>query len=208
MLATMEVRWFYSGTLPTDVLAWFLQRERRPVDPPSRVDHYLPVAEGDSLGIKLREGRLELKQRHRRLGVVRLHRRAVGIVEHWRKWSFPLAGINDGLTSVAHPASGWIGVYKRRRLQRFQVLEEGNLVATSSQHYPDQGCDLELTEVRAVGATWWTVAFEAFGREDSLQESLGLVADSILSITDPPLLAAEDSYGYPRWLQMVERVED
>jgi hypothetical protein len=208
MHATMEVRWFYSGALPPDVGGWFLQGEGQPVDPSLRVDHYLPVAKGDGLGIKLREGRLELKRRHRQLGVVRLHRRVAGIMEHWRKWSFPLADLNNGLTSVVHPASGWIGVYKRRRLQRYQVLDEGELLAVSSQHYPDQGCDLELTEVQAAGAAWWTLSFEAFGTEARLQKNLGLVADRILSTTDPPVLAVEYSHGYPRWLRIVEGVED
>ena len=99
-------------------------------------------------------------------------------------------------------------MYKRRWLQRYQVPGGGKLVAVSNQHYPDQGCDFELTEVRATGRAWWTVALEAFGREDTLQENLGLVADRILSITDPPVLAVEDSYGYPRWLRIVEKAED
>jgi hypothetical protein len=204
----MEVRWFYRGTLPPDVLAWFQQGARCSVDPSQRVDHYLRVAGGDSVGIKLREGRIEVKQRHRQAGVVRFHERVAGTVEHWRKWSFPLAGLNDCLASIAHPASGWIGVYKKRRLQRYQIMGDGNLVTISTEHYPNQGCDLELTDVRAAGLKWWTMSFEAFGDEGALRENLALATESILGIADPPVLEIEGSFGYPKWLQILESVEN
>jgi hypothetical protein len=208
MQATMEVRWFYGGTIPPDMVGWFHQADQHSADPSPRVDHYLRIAEGDTLGIKLREGRIELKQRHRQYGAVRLHGWVAGIMEHWRKWSFPLAGLNDGLKGAAHPASDWIDVYKRRWLQRYEVLDEEKIAAVSSQYYPDQGCDFELTEVRAAGAAWWTLGFEAFGNEDTIQENLRLLADRVLGFTDPPVLAVEDSYGYPRWLQIVDGVRD
>ncbi|MGD8968471.1 MAG: hypothetical protein PVI07_13255, partial [Anaerolineae bacterium] len=58
---------------------------------PAREDHYLRLSDTYALGIKLRQGRIEAKQRVRRPGVVRFHERVTGIVEHWRKWSFQLA---------------------------------------------------------------------------------------------------------------------
>ena len=203
MYATMEVRWFHRGMLPADVVTWFQQGERCPVEPAQRVDHYLRVAEGASLGIKLREGHIEIKQRHQQFGMTQLHLQVSGLVEHWRKWSLPLIEPNDQPGHVAQPASDWIGVYKERRLQRYRITNGAELIAIPATHYPDQGCDLELTRVQASDRTWWTLSFEAFGDESVLQQNFALATKRILGRADPPVLGVEDSYGYPRWLQIL-----
>ena len=74
MFATAEVRWFYEGAVSPEVLEWFEQGELTPEEQPYRVDYYLRLSDRDSLGIKLREGRIEVKQRHRQHGEqMRLH---------------------------------------------------------------------------------------------------------------------------------------
>jgi len=207
MISTLEVRWFCTGTVPPDVLSWFHQGEGQPAEPLPRVDHYLQIADGDSLGIKLREGRIEVKQRQRQLGAVRFHERVTGIVEHWRKWSLSLASQTGNFAGMTMPAPGWVGVHKERQLSRYRITGHRKLIAMSPAEYPDQGCDLELTRVRGSGCEWWTLGFEAFGGEANLQEHLSLAAEQLLGAADPPLLPVQNSYGYPRWLQIVAQRE-
>ena len=112
MFPSVEARWFYDGTIPPRVLRWFREYQGSLEGPAHRVDYYLRLADGDSLGIKVREGRLEIKQRHRTYGMVEFHERATGLVEHWRKWSFQLAQASDWL-----PRAGGVRFFLDRREQ-------------------------------------------------------------------------------------------
>lgn len=210
MFPSMEVRWFYEGAIPEQMLNWFQHGEREPEDQQRRVDHYLRLGNMDSLGIKLREGRLEIKQRQRQHGVFGFHERAAGLVEHWRKWSLELAPTAGGLTSILAPASSWIGVQKGRRLWKYRLVGEGTLAAVPAAEFPPQGCSVELTEIHVEGQEWWSLCFEAFGDEAFLQETLMLATGHILAREGVPfILEAMDSYGYPEWLTVVqERAAD
>jgi hypothetical protein len=200
--STMEVRWFFQGTISREILAWFAKHGEQPAQPATRVDHYLRLSHIDSLGVKLREGNIEVKQRQRQLGTMRFHERVSGHAELWRKWSFALSA--PGLQDLLVPPSAWLPVYKARRLHRFQVGDDGALSSMSPEVCPEQGCDLEVTKIRLHDQAWWTIGFEAFGAEAALQENLSLVAERILGITPPPDLPVDDSYAYPRWLQIVD----
>jgi len=203
----MEVRWFYEGPIPPEVLAWFQPGGQGPEEPSCRVDYYLRLAERDSLGIKLRQGKLEIKQRCRDCGVVRLHERVIGRVEHWRKWSFELARAGGDLADLAVPSSAWIAVRKERRLRTYRLAGDGadmdcalDVIAVDAESCSDQGCDWELTTVSAGDRTWWSVCFEAFGDESVLRDTLVLVAKHILGGGVPRAFDAAHSYGYARWL--------
>ena len=203
MFPTVEVRWFYQGPIPPEVLAWFQRGGQGPEEPSCRVDYYLRLADRDSLGIKLREGRLEVKQRCRQYGVVRFHERVVGRVEHWRKWSFALARADGGLAGLAVPAPAWVEVRKERRLRTYRLTGDGEVVAVRAEDCPVQGCDWELTAVRAGDEAWWSVCFEAFGGGPALRETLVLVARHVLDGGVPRGFDVGHSYGYAGWLGMV-----
>jgi hypothetical protein len=201
MYTTAEVRWFHRGRAPAHVEAWFRGGGREPTVQSVRVDRYLRLVDGEHLGIKLREGRLEVKQRERSLSVTRFDARAAGVMELWRKWSVPLA---VGPHQVSgDPGTSWIEVEKERALCRYGLLEDRRIVATSTDCYPDHGCDLELTAVQVRGREWWTLALEAFGPSGSVCENLLSVAEVVFGAGELPTLDAADSYGYPRWLELV-----
>ncbi len=204
MYPTLELRWFLEGEIPPELLAWFRRQNSQPTPLSSRVDYYLRLQDDDSLGIKLREGRIELKQRHRRLGPLRLHPRVTGLAGHWRKWSFPVAGPEAGLTELATPTSAWIAVKKTRQLLRYQLTPEKQVRPAPADREPDRGFELELGRIEVAGRQWATLCFEAFGREAVLQETLLLTTRPLLEAIEPPLLDLEDSYSYPRWLLMIE----
>ena len=208
MFPTAEVRWFYRGAVPQEVLAWFQQGGWKEVPVASRVDYYLRLAGGDSLGIKLREGRIEIKRRHGPTGIVRLHDRVAGEVEHWRKWSFPLDKASSEVSGLLLPSSSWIGVEKARRLRTYRVGGDDTIVAVPVREYPERGCSWELTGLRVRGRAWWTLGLEAFGEQATLRERLLLVAERVLCSDEPPVLEVEESFSYPRWLALLARREE
>lgn len=205
MLPTMEVRWFSEGMIPSGVQEWFQRAKGDPEEQPQRVDYYLRPAEGGLLGIKLREGRLEVKQLCRQLGVVHFHERVAGLVEQWRKWSFGLPADRSVLAGASAPSTSWIGVTKERRLYRYRLAGDRQIVAVSATDHVGPGCDLELTSVGVEGQAWWSLGFEARGDESSIQDIFLLVAQQVLAATTPPGLSARDSYSYPRWLVLLEQ---
>ena len=200
MFPTVEVRWFHKGPVPPRVTAWFEQTGKEPGELAKRTDYYLRLAGGDALSIKLREGKIEVKQRQQQLGISRFHQRVTGNGERWRKWSFALAGNIDTLDKMLMPSGSRIGVYKARRLRRY--LLSGNLPSEieASDDWPLTGCHFELTELGIRGETWWSVCLEAFGLESTLQKNLALVAGLVMVNAQPPFLNVDDSYGYPYWL--------
>jgi hypothetical protein len=200
MYPTVEVRWFYHGPIPPPVEAWFERRPGNVERQPSRVDHYLRLSDSDELNIKLRQGRIEVKQRTAPPRVTQFHKHVAGALEAWRKWSFELAGRAEGRSRSLSPSSAWIAVRKARRLRTYQVTGGLDLAAQPTPETPDRGCELELTQVDVMGQTWWTMAFEAFGPEASIQENLLLVAKWVFGNDEPPRLRANASHGYAAWL--------
>ena len=206
MYPTLEVRWFMRGSIPQDVREWFARGEPPPIHEPPRVDHYLCLPRSNALGIKLREGRIEIKQRLHQYGNIRFHRRVTGAIEHWRKWSMPLATMGEGLAEILVPESSWIAVRKERMLRGYRCDAGGQVVATGGG-YADRGCHMELTGVQAGDRVWWTLAFEAYGAEPSLRGSLASTMAYVLERDGAPMsLDARGSYGYPRWLALLEQV--
>jgi hypothetical protein len=198
MFPTMEVRWFRPGEIPAAIQEWFQRCKGEPEEQQPRVDYYFHSAADDSLGIKLREGRLEVKRRRRRLGIVHFHERVAGQVEHWRKWGFAYDIERDG------PWPSGFYVKKDRSLYRYRLAKDREIEAVSSPAQLGPGCELELTQVSARGQTWWTLAFEAYGHEVTIHDILFLTVHHLFAANAPPTLDPRDSYGYPRWLEVVQ----
>ena len=203
MLLTLEVRWFHPGMMPPEVLAWFGQDGLGPVSADTRIDQYLQLFDTDSLGIKVREGRLEIKQRQGRPGHAVLRRHVAGWAERWCKWSFALNTTHGQLAEPLLSPSAWIAVHKTRRMRRYELLADGTVRPTPAGIYPEQGCNWEITQVSVRGRDAWTVGLEAFGRREGLRRSLSYAADRIVGLGSHTVLCHECSFGYPSWLIQV-----
>lgn len=212
MLLTAELRWFYRGTLPEEVLHWFEQdclgEQLQP--PEEREDLYLYSPGCDYLGIKLRQGRLEIKWRKAELGVVRFGDRVEGKAEKWGKWlcEDPTAESFQLTTVVGEKA--WVSVKKVRFLRKasltqrqYQVLPGESITPVSVTESIDQGCTVELTQLGINGNAWWSLAFEAEGKDDCLMDNLQAVANWVFKSYHGSKLQGEDSYAYPTWLSIV-----
>ena len=194
MLTTYEVRWFYSGNIPENLEFWFKQNcLLSPTKlPEKREDVYLYTPECDYLGIKLRQGGLEVKWRYPAKTLVNSGSLIEGNVEKWKKWrcsdfsgeSFSSEQIGD------NPV--WVKVNKVRKSPK-AVLTDIDI---------DNGCSLELTNVEINGNKWWSVGLEAFGEDCNLKDNLYATAAFVFNNYDSFPLQVTNSYSYPSWLKL------
>jgi len=186
MLTSAELRWFKRGKLPQEISKWFQQDdlEGQLQQPEEREDLYLYSPGIEYLGLKLRQGRLEIKWRKAELGVRWFGDRVEGKVEKWGKWLCQdSTGESFQLTDIVGEKS-WVSV-KKVRSQRLY-----------------ENCALELTQLNIGGNDWWSLAFEA-SDDDSLIDNLKTVANLVFKTYNGLELQAQDSYAYPSWLDIV-----
>lgn len=194
-LRSLEVRWILPGPLEPAVAGWFA---RFPAEMAARQDAYLLDPELGGLSVKVRAGMaLEVKVYHGSPGILDIPGRARGRIQSWQKWSFPFRppGQDGG-----EPA-GWTVIRKRRRVTRFG-LASGRVVAAGPGQAAEQGCAVELTEIRAGGQAWWSLAFEATGPDGLLRSALQAAAGQIFAQPLPGQaeLGLSDCQSYAQWL--------
>lgn len=179
LVDSLEARWFIPGPLAPEADAWFA-RLGPSLSPETRTDRYLIPTESDDLGLKVREGTIQAKQRTATLGLRPLAPDATARIEAWRKWTLGTAGDT--------PEAGWLDVVKTRR-QRYITADPST-------------CALELSEIRARDSRWWSVCLEASG--ETLEARLAVLRDAAGRwLGGAPRLAPEASMGYPAWLRSV-----
>jgi hypothetical protein len=200
MLPTLEVRWFIKSKAPDEVVAWFQQGELKSETQNPRVDYYFELEEIESLSIKLREGRVEVKQRLTDHGTIQFHELVSGRVEGWHKWSFSLADNETTLNEVISPSSKWIAVRKERILRKYAVINKTGVEPVPVDLPVNQGCQVELSNITVAGIAWWSVCFEAIGKVPGVRDVLLLVIKTMLAGDGSPTLQAKDSFSYPYWL--------
>jgi hypothetical protein len=194
---TAEVRWFFRGSPPAAVAAWFDAAAAQP--PQIRSDAYLVLTGTDALGVKVRGGtaNLEFKLRPRPPEPLPLPLPvdAGGQLEQWQRWSFARPALSRLVPRLGLPKARWRTVRKERRLV---TLPYGGR--------SDAGCRVELTALEVDGSRWSTVGFESYGPDDDLVPALRSAAERFfgsLAADLPGLpggLGAERSCGYPGWL--------
>jgi hypothetical protein len=176
--------------------ATFIKQER------PRTDDYLLLPNCQTVGVKQREGRLEVKalvdgpQPFAQGNVS-------GQIDQWVKWSLqPSAEIALPLTADLQQSGNWLGVTKRRYTQKVALLG-GGLTAVSPDTFPATGCSIELTlvDVAAGNGRWLTFGFEAFGETDRPRLLHRTMTHFIATRGPPPVaLTTRDSLSYPAWL--------
>jgi hypothetical protein len=205
MYATTEVRWFIKGSVPENVRTWFGNWNLDSEEKVARLDYYLRITDSDALGVKLREGMIEMKQRLGKTKLVRINQHTTGCMESWRKWSFPLNGSIESTEILLDRSPRWIGIRKERSLRTFQS-RNGSLEQVPGLESSSSDCGWELTAVKIAGIydQWWSMGFEANDGEEEGKQTLISVAERVLSSKNAPRFRYDDSFGYPRWLQQVD----
>jgi hypothetical protein len=158
----------------------------------------------DDMGIKWREGRLEIKGRAADLGDRTFAQAIEGRYEHWLKWTYAGAATErrfGGLfrDDVAH---GVVTVEKRR-LQCYLRLDPSGVVEVGLNDPRERGANIELAQIRIPGSSdqqHWSLAFEAFPADDQTSERFAPVVRRFLEGFPALPLTADRSMSYPRWL--------
>ena len=201
MISTVEARWFFQGLCSDEVSDWFSSVTGVDVMPEIRTDEYLWLPGMTSLGVKTRGQNIEIKLRSREHGAVKLGPSAIGMIEQWRKWGFGVEDAPGEIDLAKYHVSEWIPIRKQRLLQRYEIKGGSEINPTDIESYPAAGCEVELTAVELRDQRWWTLAFESYGEESTLVNSLKLTSATILNLGSPPRLPETRSFGYPEWLQ-------
>lgn len=217
MLPTAEVRWFSKGDIPETALQRFksgeLPQDKGVVE--ERKDLYLCLPGVDRLGIKLRgtsirreigADQLEIKRRQLEGSVVTFFPGVTGRLERWSKWVFHGEPSDPQLSTILAAQDGvWVSVGKVRYTRRYKVTGDKRVLAMPLNEWPDNGCNVELTKVIAPGGqVWWTLGLEAFGEADiAIEDNLRLSANHFFAESGLSMFEERDSYGYPRWLNVV-----
>jgi hypothetical protein len=198
LLKTVEARWFFPGEIPPAVTTWFMSAAPSSVSEPIRTDYYLNLLNQDSVGIKVRGGWLEVKQRQSSIGRFQLQESVIGQLESWRKWGINLGGLSG--KPAIEIRNMWIPVIKERQMVCY-TLSEGIWQARGGKlRIEDQGCEIELSKINAFNRTWWSFAFEASGTSNQGKRLIIEASERFLALGDPPLMPLTHSYSYPTWL--------
>ena len=204
MLTTYEVRWFYSGNIPENIESWFKQNcfLASTKSSSEREDVYLYTPECDYLGVKLRQGGLEVKWCNPEKDTVHFGSLVEGNVEKWKKWRCSdFSGESFQFSQIADNPL-WVKVKKVRYSQLYTVvLKLPKAVSTDIDI--DNGCSLELTNVEVNGNQWWSISLEAFGKNCNLKENLYATAALVFETYNGFPLQATNSHGYPSLLKLI-----
>lgn len=200
ILSTIELRWFFEGEPDSAVLRWFNRGQE--VDwttLPGRTDDYLAMPGVLDLGVKLREGRVEIKGCWEELGAQELSKGVVGVPERWVKWSYGREE-TEGLASALETASLPQVSVQKQRLQRQFALPIGQAPREVPLYSPvDRVAFAELARVVVDEATHWSLGLEASPDDSLMPEQLTALAERLLG--DVPVSLDESAArGYPAWL--------
>jgi hypothetical protein len=202
MFETTEVRWFYKSTTWPHVEAWFKKGLREATVEPFRVDYYLSMPLEEELGIKVRDGRLEIKRRVQDDGTHSFSDRISGHISTWRKWSFPLGNSDQFLESAKEP---WIKVGKDRLVRKFSVAEHNQIDEIDPRSPAVCGCIFEFARLNVTKDSFWcSIGLEAFGDyPGSKRNTVKSVLSKLLDETGGPVLPVDISMDYPSWLSFL-----
>lgn len=215
-LASREVRWFFAGHSDQheSLKHWFETTapiQKSPdVGPPvwqgrlnDQPDVYLIVPGSDDVGIKWREGKLQIKGRVSSQGMQVFCNRHQGQVESWIKWSYAslpasyqrlfLTGKETKLVTAS--------VTKNRALRKVRLdAMTGQVQEVDAKTFIDRGLGFELTDLEVAGKTYCSLAFEAFPDDSAMDTVFTEVVEAFVGGLTAFDLTAAHSQSYPAFL--------
>jgi hypothetical protein len=215
---TVEIRWFFQGVSEKGVNNWFLLNPRLGETLTEqrgqiRSDLYLLASGNTGIGVKLREGRFEIKVLQHHEEVLAKGGAVSGRGEIWHKWKWPYAKAKsdkktDELVITSFMANTPENLRVRVWKKRWQRLfSPAGAKALAPMPKSPKGLawwiQAELTELEVKGAPWWTLALEIYGNPDEPTAILWQSLQRFLEDYAGPPLQIDNSYSYPQWLTML-----
>lgn len=214
--SSREVRWFFNGKTDRheSLKRWFETTTPVPKDPGAgppewrgrrddRPDVYLLVPGSDDMGIKWREGLLQIKGRVSPPDTRKFCERHAGTVERWVKWSY--ASLPDAYRRLfatgrdAGPATASVRKVRALRKVRLDPLS-GKIQEVRAEAFVHRGVVVELTDLEVGGRSHCSLAFEAFPDDAATAAAFTRAVEAFLETLTEPVLSAADSRSYPAWL--------
>jgi len=203
-----EVRWFFEGTLPSEVHAWLNSLRGMPEAQPTRPEVYLRW--GEQIGLKISRGNLELKYCPTPGEPFTLAGGWSGSIETWTRseWQYRPKDQSDPdpvFDQFANNAFAGIRfrTQKNRILLKFDATQE-ELLPIKPKDIAPEAFLVELGGLTVMDhGTWWFVQFELVGDERTAKDALKKRMAWALGQGWPgglPLRQA-DSMGYPRFFE-------
>jgi hypothetical protein len=216
-LASHEVRWFFEGKAyqHESLKRWFetiapiqkspdvgpLVWKGRLEDQP---DVYLLVPGSYDMGIKWREGELQIKGRVASLGSQVFCGRHQGNVERWIKWSYANLPASYQRLFVAEQETELmtVSVWKTRALRKVRLNTlTGQAEEVDAEVFIDRGLGLELTELEIAGKAYCSLAFEAFPNDSAMDAAFTEAVEAFVDGLTAFDLTAASSQSYPAFLE-------
>lgn len=193
-----EFRWFLEKPFP-GIEKWFENRGITGKNIPSRTDYYLIPGLENNLGIKLREGKIEIKIRIGEPVKRQILTSISGFEETYQKWSFPLDEPPPAFKELISDLKNWLPVSKHRLA--LVMDDSGNPDLSKRFHAPGTvlraGCQFEYTRIEVPGKDYFTLGLECFG-EPFAQPDLKILKDFF----GDAKLFFQDSMGYVDFLKI------
>ena len=200
MLLSAEVRWFWQGPRP-NLYEWFAGISAPPGGGGTRVDTYLIDRNQAELGIKRRGSKpgIEIKAlvSERASYTLGGHKATSQI---WTKLTTAALTL-DLLPSVSTHKKRWLRKYDTGGSTIREITLGTNELPLSKEPLPDNGCNVEFTEVRIQGSSpvWVTLGLESFGSLDRIEDSLRAIV-RLLDSKGLPDTGPGVALSYPQWL--------
>ena len=192
MYVTKEIRWFFKEE-NEPIRNWFYNLRFDVAD--EREDLYLDL-EIQDVGVKLREGKTEIKHRIESRSKGCLNPNVWGYFEKWVKWSFDTKD-DDPLYAeiMERKYNRWIPVAKERNTSQL-TERNGAIITCPLSEDLDDGCQIEYSKINVCGKQWFTFGLEWFG-----ETSPELRPSFVTEIIGDTNLAIKQSKGYPEFLR-------
>ncbi|MUP45485.1 hypothetical protein E0K83_06965 [Gramella sp. BOM4] len=198
MFSTTEIRWF-SKELSRPVLTWFNDHCYHFDQTEARTDYYLPIENRKGIGIKLREGNIEVKHRTGVPKSAEIVENLNGLMESYIKWSFNAAEDDPLSNQIIHENKyDWIAL-KKTRLGFILTEKDSEVTRMELDEIVDFGCQVEYTRVETEQETWYTFGLEWFG-DQQLEIPPAFLKDLLGSEQFP----TDSSMGYADFILKLE----
>ena len=209
--ASIETRWFFEGdsSRHPQLRHWFESSRPFPQAADVRApewqgraggapDVYLLMPGCTDMGIKWREGTLQIKGRVADLGRRRFGNGHVGTVQRWVKWTYPeVPAAYRALFEADGPAGLETAAVHKTRALRMVRLGPGGAEEVATGIGVEQGVGFEMADLELNGERYCSVAFEAFPG-DAVADFDAIVAAFLDELAVP--LGSDASMAYPEWL--------
>lgn len=210
MFSSHEVRWFLEGSIERhpDLKKWVEHGASNPRWAGrlgGKPDVYVVIPGAADMGIKWREGQLQVKGLESALGTQVFSGGHIGKVERWTKWSYSGKTIEDAFNPwFAHGSSGprIVEVFKTRCLRKLRINPfTSEQVEVEADALIERGGALEVTNLLVENQEWCSVAFEAFPNDPAMHEDFTRLVNEFVKSLHDVRLQESNSKSYPDWLQ-------